>query len=198
MQSFPVERDLEITTTQPFTDRALLLVCRGCRVGCVGAPIPEHDSATPILTLGDSSLESVVINRVIFHLHREPLDGGIEAGSFRDGPTLHHSIELESKVEVEMARSVFLDDETKSTRTTWRCRLIAGWLRCFPEIPLSPVLSELRTSAALGSSARFHCHERSLGGLPLLWLCWFPTCCDRFSLSTYRALLPAAFFETGA
>src|SRR4029077_19030326 len=71
---------------------------------------PDHHAPAAVLSLGNGSLERVVLDRVILDLHREPLDRRVEARPLRPSPALHHAIELEPQVEVQVARGVLLDD----------------------------------------------------------------------------------------
>lgn len=50
---------------------------------------------------------------MVFHFHCEPLHRGIEAGTLGHCPRFHDPVELEPKVEVEVARRVFLNDEAQ-------------------------------------------------------------------------------------
>src|SRR5262249_34791520 len=75
------------------------------------AAIPDHHGAAAVLALGDRAFERVVLGRVVLHLHGEPLLARNEARAARDGPALHHAVELEPQVVMQPARGVLLDDE---------------------------------------------------------------------------------------
>jgi hypothetical protein len=62
---------------------------------------------------------------VILDLHGKSLHGRVEAGSFWNSPTLHHTIELQPQVEMEMAGGVFLDYEAETASTLGRGRLLS-------------------------------------------------------------------------
>ena len=73
----------------------------------VEAQIPHDRAALPDDALGQESGEIVIGN-----LDSEALDGGIDARALRHGPRAQQTLHLESKVKVNGARDVLLDDET--------------------------------------------------------------------------------------
>ena len=75
------------------------------------AVIEHVDVPGAIIAFGDVALESRVGDRVIFDLHRQALDAGIEARSLRHRPTFQRAIELQAEVVMAMGRMVKLDDE---------------------------------------------------------------------------------------
>src|SRR5665213_2010007 len=77
--------------------------------GLVRAAVPEHHGATAILPFGNRPFEGVVLDWMIFNLHCQPANRWIVAWSLGHRPTLHHSVELEPKVEVQMTCRVLLD-----------------------------------------------------------------------------------------
>ena len=124
MQSFAVEGDFEIAASQSLANRVFLFLRRSGNVGRVGAAIPEHDGATTVLSLWDRALESVVVDGMIFDLHRESLQRRVETRTLRNGPALHHSVQLETEIEVEVAGSVLLDHEPQSASASGRDRFV--------------------------------------------------------------------------
>ncbi|MNT70851.1 hypothetical protein D3C72_2092800 [compost metagenome] len=50
---------------------------------------------------------------MVFHLHRHALVVRIVAGAFRHGPAFHRAIEFQTKVVVQPAGPVLLDDESE-------------------------------------------------------------------------------------
>src|ERR1700704_1563292 len=125
MKSCAVEGDLEISTRQSLPDRLLFLSGRSGRICGVRSPIPEHDASSAVLTLWDRPLECVVVDRVVFDLHCQALHRRIEAGALGHGPALHHSIELESQIEMEITCRMLLDDEPKLSLPRRRLSLLA-------------------------------------------------------------------------
>src|SRR5712671_3818845 len=125
MKSCAVEGDLEISTGQSLSDRVLFFPGRGGRIGGVSSPIPEHDASSAVLTLWDRALECVVVDRVIFDLHCQTLHRRIEAGALGHGPALHHSIELEPQIEMEITGRMLLDDEPKLSLACRRLSRVA-------------------------------------------------------------------------
>src|SRR5271155_5197057 len=66
LQFFAVERELQVA----------LCKC-GVHVGRFGSPgslVPHHDCATAVFACGDDAFKARVLDRMIFHLHRETLD----------------------------------------------------------------------------------------------------------------------------
>src|SRR5207237_10873737 len=95
-----------------------------------------------VLALRDRPLEAVVLDWMIFHLHRETLDRGIGARSFRHRPTLHHAVELETQIVMQSGRRVLLNHELKLLvlgRTLAATRRLSRLL----EIAFFPLFAEL-------------------------------------------------------
>ncbi len=123
--------------------RALGMGC--CRVGIGRDPyaaVPQQHGAAAILPFGDDALEPAIIDRVVLDLDSEPLLTGVEARTLRHRPALQYAVELETKVEMQPARVVLLDDESERRRRFPARRRLARRLRRFPEIALAPVLFE--------------------------------------------------------
>ena len=70
-------------------------------LGPPGAAVPQHDRARAILACRDGALEAGILERVILHLHRQALVGGIEAWTFGDRPALEGAVELETEIVVQ-------------------------------------------------------------------------------------------------
>src|SRR5437762_10325398 len=118
--------------------------------------VPDHHRAAAILALRDGTLEVVVFDRMILDLHRQPLLAGDQAWSARDGPALHHTVELEPQVVVEAAGGVLLDDELVALAA----RLRAARLRCHVELAFAVV--DLKTHDRLASHLR-KTHQTACG-----------------------------------
>ena len=73
--------------------------------------IPDDHGAGPVVPLGDHAFEVGVLDRVVLHLHREPLLGRVERGSLGHRPREQHAAPLEAQVVVEPARRVLLHHE---------------------------------------------------------------------------------------
>src|SRR4051812_25185415 len=108
-QTFAVQDELEVTALIAFPECVLATAS----FGLVGPTIPEHDRSAAVLPFGNGSLEGVVLDRMVLHLHGQSSHGRVVARPLRHGPTLHHPIELETEVEMEMARSMLLHDEAQ-------------------------------------------------------------------------------------
>ena len=154
-----MEGDFEIAAFQAFANCFFLFLRRPGDVGRICASIPEHHRAAAVFALRNRALECVVVDRVIFHLHRESLHRRVETRALRHCPTLHDSVELEPQIEVKITRGVFLDYEAKATRASGRERFVTRWLSSAAEVTLLFVLGELSASAAFGTGSRFYSHE---------------------------------------
>src|ERR1051326_5240325 len=108
---------------------------------------------------------------MIFDFHGQPPHRWVIARSFRHGPALHHAVELQTEIEMQMTRGVLLHDElqlrlllrSRALLLSRRCEEIARWLLGLREIALPPVFAELCPARA--ASASFlcgHCHSPHL------------------------------------
>src|SRR6185503_3485085 len=119
--------------------------------GFVPAAIPEHHRAAAVFALWNGALECVVLDRMILDLHRQTLDRRIGTWPLGHRPALHHAVELQPQVEVQMTRRVLLDDEVQLLRLRGLVRSSFGFGGLL-EIALAAVLGEL---LARGRRVRF-------------------------------------------
>src|SRR5206468_2907361 len=77
----------------------------------VGALVPDHHGAAPVLALWDHTLEARVFQRVILDLHRETFLAWIEGRPLRHRPRRHGVTDLKSEVVMQGGRAMLLDDE---------------------------------------------------------------------------------------
>src|SRR4029077_13654978 len=84
---------------------------RGVAHGDPLPAIPQQHVAGAVLARRDRALEAAVVERMVLDVHREALLGRIEARALRHGPALQHAIHLQTKVVVQAAGGVTLDDE---------------------------------------------------------------------------------------
>ncbi len=80
------------------------------------AAVPDNHAARAIVAGGDDPLEVAVLQRVILHLHGQPLVIHVVRRALWHGPGAEHALHLEAKVEVELAGGVLMDDEEPSGR----------------------------------------------------------------------------------
>ena len=106
-ESLAVERELDVATLVTSAQGIDAPVVR-----LVGPAVPQHDGAAAVLAGGDRPLERVVLDRVILDLHGEAPLRRIERRPLRHRPALHHAVELEAEIVVEMTRGVLLDRRT--------------------------------------------------------------------------------------
>ena len=113
-------------------------------LGIVGFPIaavPELHGAAAILALRNGAFEIAVVERMVFHFHRQPLVARIERGPPGDRPGFEDAIELEPEIVMQARRIMLLDHETPLLRRL--DRRIAARLGGLFEIPLLPVGGEV-------------------------------------------------------
>ena len=72
-----------------------------------GAIVPDHHGAAAVFAFGNDAFEAAVFERMIFDVHREALDGGIEARSFGHGPREQNAVELEAEIVMEAVARCF-------------------------------------------------------------------------------------------
>ena len=80
-------------------------------LGVVGAEIPHDHLAGAVLPLGDRPLESAVLQRMVFGVHRQVIDRGGLRQILRHGPRHQHTVALEPEVVMQPAGVMLLDDE---------------------------------------------------------------------------------------
>src|SRR6059058_5807729 len=81
------------------------------RVGDPPPLVPKHHRPAAIFALGDGAFEVAVIERMVLGPHRKAVLARVEARTFRNGPALQHSVELEPEVPVQPRGVVLLDHE---------------------------------------------------------------------------------------
>src|SRR5256886_16247640 len=82
-----------------------------------------------IVAFGDDPLEVAVLERVVFHMDREPLVGTVGRGALGDGPGPEHAIHLEPQVPVEPPGGVHVDHEQAAGGGCGGCGTGAGLRR---------------------------------------------------------------------
>src|SRR5581483_8497094 len=123
-----------------------------------GAVVPDVHDAGAVVTFGDGAFETAVLERMILHFHREPLDLGIERRTFRHRPAAQRATDLQPEVEVPMAREVQLHDELRARGRGWSCP--TRGLRRRAEIAHAPIFRQ---------PCRRH---QPMNPPPLMWMNW--------------------------
>ena len=131
MQLFTVQREFQIA----------LLVSAFRIVGFPIAAIPELHGAAAILALWNGAFEIAIVQRMIFHLHRQPLVMRIERGTLRHCPGFEDSVELQPQIVMQARRGVFLDHKPPALRR--HDRGVAAGLCGLFEIPLFSIGGEV-------------------------------------------------------
>src|SRR5690625_2521242 len=99
------------------------------------ATIPEKDSAAAIFILWDRPFEITIFERVILGLDRQTFLARHEAWALGHGPAFQHAIHFQTKIVMQPARIMFLDEIAVALRG----RVPALRFRGFREIALLPV-----------------------------------------------------------
>ncbi|MNL15333.1 hypothetical protein D3C87_1363140 [compost metagenome] len=73
--------------------------------------VPDNDIAGAIVTFGDAALEGGVVQRMVFDVHCQTLDLGVEGRAFWHCPALERTIELQAEVVMQARGVVFLNAE---------------------------------------------------------------------------------------
>lgn len=73
--------------------------------------VPEQDRTGPILTFRYHSLESSVLQRMIFHLDGQVLVGGIQGGPLGDSPASEHPVNFKPQIIVKRRSRMLLHAE---------------------------------------------------------------------------------------
>src|SRR5258708_3430284 len=110
-------------------------------VGFPVAAIPKLHGAATILALRNGAFEIAIIERVIFHLHREALVARIERRPLRDRPGFEDAVELQPEIIMQACRIMLLNHEAPLLRRLNR-RIAAG-LRGLFEIALFSIGGEV-------------------------------------------------------
>src|SRR5262249_4167677 len=77
----------------------------------VGTAVPERNSARAVVAAGDGTLEASVIERMVFHVDGQALDGGVERGAVGQRPRLEHAVHFEPQVIVETSCAMSLNEK---------------------------------------------------------------------------------------
>src|SRR5438552_8327716 len=82
----------------------------------IRALVPDLDSPSPILSLGNRSLEVEIAQRVVGHLHRQSLDARLCRRTLWHCPALQDSIKFQSEIPVESSCVMLLNHEARGAR----------------------------------------------------------------------------------
>jgi hypothetical protein len=77
------------------------------------AVIPDDHRSATVFAFWDNTLETEILERVIFGAYRETLLSGEDAWTVWDGPTEKNAVQFQAKVIVRPPRIVPLNDETR-------------------------------------------------------------------------------------
>ena len=113
LQTLPVQIESEM----PFFQARLRI-----GLGLPRAPIPQHDRAPAILTLGNRPFKRAVRQRMVFSADRQSLVSGIQAGPFGYRPAQQNTVEFQPEIVVEPCRIVLLNEVGKTLPVDRRLR----------------------------------------------------------------------------
>src|SRR5579883_376361 len=75
------------------------------------ALVPHHDRAAAVLTFGNGSFETAVLDGMVFYLNGKTLVAGIVAWPFRYCPAFQNTVPSEAEIIVQACCGVFLNHE---------------------------------------------------------------------------------------
>src|SRR6266508_6267786 len=114
------------------------------------ARVPDLDLPRAVLALRNLALEVRVLERVVFHVDREPLLAGLQRHALRNRPARKRPVPLQSEVVVEPARVVALDDEDRLLRALLPGKRLRSLLR----ISLLSILPQAHKALSVCVEAR--------------------------------------------
>src|SRR5581483_11181251 len=133
-------RSFRVCRRQVFT-----ILCFG-RQRIPGANVPNHDGTGSVVSFRDNALEIEVRDRVVFHLHREPLVRRIQRGALGNRPRFQHAFHLKTKVVVEASSAMTLHYKT----VAFALVELWGRLWSFREAPLAFVFLKSHEPILIG------------------------------------------------
>src|ERR1700753_4166618 len=98
------------------------------------ALVPYHHRSASILALRNDAFEAAILDRMIFHLDREPLIRSNVAWPFRNRPALQHTVPPEPKVIVQMRCGMFLNNKRELLLRERFSFTGAAWLAGYLEV----------------------------------------------------------------
>ena len=78
--------------------------------GLPAAAVPDDDAPAAVLPGRNLALEVVVVDRVVFDLHRQPLVARVQARALGHGPAVHGAVQLQPQVVMQARGPVLVDD----------------------------------------------------------------------------------------
>src|SRR5579884_2625825 len=73
--------------------------------------VPKHHRASAVIAGWNGAFETAVIERMILNFDRETPVAAFHGKPFGNGPRFQNAFHLQSKIVMQMARGMFLDDE---------------------------------------------------------------------------------------
>ncbi|MND78806.1 hypothetical protein D3C80_705270 [compost metagenome] len=81
-----------------------------------GSRVPQLDRPCPVVAGRDGPFEIAVVQRVVFDLDRQPLDGRVARRGLGDGPGLQHAVMFDAEVVMQAGRGMALDQIAQPAR----------------------------------------------------------------------------------
>src|SRR5688500_14784179 len=135
MHAHEMPAAMQLGPLEPEIEMALLVAALRIAFRLPGAAVPDHHGPAAVFTLGNRALEFVVFDRVILHMHREPLLAGNEARAAGHRPALHHAVKFKPQIVMQPGRGMLLNDESIAPAFSG----LAARLRRDPEAAFGPV-----------------------------------------------------------
>src|SRR5208282_2240650 len=127
---------------------AKLLARRSLPYRLERAFVPNSYFARPVVSGRNRAVETSVLERMVFGLHRQPFVGRIERRAFWNGPRFQDPVDLETEIVVQPPGVMFLDDKPVPAASA----LLSPRFGSFLKFPLSPVFAERRHGRIINSA----------------------------------------------
>ncbi|MNC29840.1 hypothetical protein D3C75_781070 [compost metagenome] len=103
------------------------------------ASVPDDDITGTVVAFGDATFKGSVIQRMVFDMHRQALDLGVQRRSLGHRPAFERTVELQPEVVMQPGCIVLLDAEEQrmclALSTAFNRFGKAGRLGAFVEVP---------------------------------------------------------------
>ncbi|MNV26890.1 hypothetical protein D3C71_1180200 [compost metagenome] len=106
-----VPQAFELLALQLELELALGIGLGGILLGNPHATVPDNHIARTVMAFGDAAFEAGVVQRMVFDVHRQALDLGVQRRALGHRPALERAIEFQAKVIMQARGVVLLDAE---------------------------------------------------------------------------------------
>ncbi|MNE17462.1 hypothetical protein D3C80_1104440 [compost metagenome] len=143
----------QLFTLQAKAQLALGIGLARVAFGLPEPPVPHDHVARAVMAFGDVPFETGVVQRMVFYMHGQAADLGVEGRALGNRPAFKGAIQLQAKVIVQVAGVVLLDAVLQPVSRPW-VGTLAGRLGCGVEVTLAQVLLQGLGHGGLRDSSR--------------------------------------------